>query len=83
MKESIKKIFETVSEMFVSTHEEKDDVICLLENVKSEIREIRSNIDSVKDEDALDMYIYRLKAAEAQYRQLLKMARETKQKKIG
>lgn len=84
MKDSVKKIFEMFSDMFGSVPAEKDDVSVLLEKAKDEIREIRANIDSVSDDDVLDMYIYRLKAAEAQYRHLLKMARDKgKQKKIG
>lgn len=82
---SVKKIFEMFTEMFGSVPGEKGDVASLLEDAKNEIREIRSNIDNVNDDDVLDMYIYRLKAAEAQYRHLLKMAKESseKQKKIG
>ena len=84
MARSVKKIFEMFTQMFAETCTEEDDVQKILENVKSEIREIRSNIDAVSDNDVLDMYIYRLKAAEAQYRHLLKMAKESnKQKKIG
>lgn len=81
---SVKKIFEMLTEMFAPAQEENGNVAALLENVKNEIREIRANIDSVNDDDVLDMYIYRLKAAEAQYRHLLKMAKDcSKQKKIG
>lgn len=83
MKGSLKKIFEMFSEVFTEKAEEKNSVQLLLENAKNEIREIRANIDSVQDEKVLDMYIYRLKAAEAQYRELLKMAREDRGKKIG
>lgn len=84
MRNSVKKIFEMFSDMFGGVPEEKDSVTLLLENAKNEIREIRANIDQVNDDDVLDMYIYRLKAAEAQYRHLLKMAKESsKQKKIG
>ena len=73
-----------VTEMFAASPSEKDSVAAVLENVKSEIREIRANIDAVNDSDVLDMYIYRLKAAEAQYRHLLKMAKENNSKqKIG
>lgn len=81
---SLKKIFEMLTDMFAPAPDENDSISALLENVKSEIREIRANIDSVNDDDVLDMYIYRLKAAEAQYRHLLKMAKDCgKQKKIG
>ena len=80
----VKKIFEMFTEMFAPVQSEADDAQAVLENVKNEIREIRANIDAVNDSDVLDMYIYRLKAAEAQYRHLLKMAKESgKQKKIG
>lgn len=82
MKISAKKLFETVFEMFTPNEAGDESVMSLLENVKEEIREIRANIDHVNDDALLDMYIYRLKAAEAQYRHLLKMARENK-KKIG
>ncbi len=82
---SVKKIFEMVTDMFAPSVDERGSVSYLLENAKNEIREIRANIDNVSDDDVLDMYIYRLKAAEAQYRHLLKMAKESsaKQKKIG
>ncbi len=84
MARSVKKIFEMFLEMFQPNQSEEDSVQRVLENVKNEIREIRANIDAVNDSDALDMYIYRLKAAEAQYRHLLKMAKENnKHKKIG
>ncbi|MBQ8540843.1 MAG: DUF2508 family protein [Clostridia bacterium] len=80
----VKKIFEMFTEMFAPQQQEKDSTAAILENVKSEIREIRANIDQVNDSDVLDMYIYRLKAAEAQYRHLLKMAKENNSKqKIG
>jgi hypothetical protein len=80
----VKKIFEMFTEMFAQSKSENDSVAAVLENVKSEIREIRANIDAVNDSDVLDMYIYRLKAAEAQYRHLLKMAKENSSKqKIG
>ena len=82
MKSSARKLFEMVSEIFTPNEQKEDSAMELLENVKEEIREIRNNIDCVNDEALLDMYIYRLKAAEAQYRHLLKMARENK-KKIG
>ena len=72
------------TEMFASEQRGNDSTAAILENVKSEIREIRANIDAVNDSDVLDMYIYRLKAAEAQYRHLLKMAKENNSKqKIG
>ncbi len=84
MARSVKKIFEMFTEMFQPNQSEQDSVQRVLENVKNEIREIRANIDAVNDSDVLDMYIYRLKAAEAQYRHLLKMAKDNnKQKKIG
>lgn len=84
MARSVKKIFEMFAEMFASGPIEEDNAQRVLENVKNEIREIRANIDNVNDSDVLDMYIYRLKAAEAQYRHLLKMAKENnRQKKIG
>ena len=84
MVSSVKKIFEMFTEMFASNQPESDSVQKVLENVKNDIREIRANIDLVNDDDVLDMYIYRLKAAEAQYRHLLKMAKEnSNQKKIG
>ena len=54
-----------------------------MENAKNEIREIRTNMDHVNDDELLDMYIYRLKAAQAQYRHLLKMAKESNSKKTG
>ena len=79
---SAKKLFEMFSEMFTPANSHEASVMELLENVKNEIREIRANIDQVNDEALLDMYIYRLRAAEAQYRHLLQMARESK-KKIG
>ncbi|MBQ8003447.1 MAG: DUF2508 family protein [Clostridia bacterium] len=81
---SVKKIFEMVTDMFSNSPQENDSVARLLENAKNEIRDIRANIDMVNDSDVLDMYIYRLKAAEAQYRQLLKMAKESgNRKKTG
>ena len=85
MARSVKKIFEMFTEMFAQNQIEEDNAQRILENVKNEIREIRANIDAVNDSDVLDMYIYRLKAAEAQYRHLLKMAKDnnSKQKKIG
>ena len=84
MARSVKKIFEMLMEMFAPNQSEEDGVAAVLENVKNEIREIRANIDQVNDGDVLDMYIYRLKAAEAQYRHLLKMAKDNnRQKKIG
>lgn len=80
----VKKIFEMFTEMFAPQQQQSDSTAAILENVKSEIREIRANIDAVNDSDVLDMYIYRLKAAEAQYRHLLKMAKENNSKqKIG
>lgn len=82
MKISVKKIFEMFSEMFASDEPAEESVKNLLDNVKDEIRVIRANIDHVNDDALLDMYIYRLRAAEAQYRHLLQMARENK-KKIG
>lgn len=78
-----RRFFESIAEMFKSPKSDGDDVSMLLESVKNEIRETRSSIDNVKDETALDMYLYRLKAAEAQYRHLLKMAKEDRQKKTG
>ncbi len=84
MRLSVKKIFEMLTDVFASPPCENDSIATLLEGAKNEIREIRANIDAVNDDDVLDMYIYRLKAAEAQYRHLLKMAKESgKQKKIG
>ena len=83
MKSSAKKLFEMFSEMFGSHPSNEESVADLLRNVKEEIREIRANIDSVNDDALLDMYIYRLKAAQAQYRHLLKMAKENRQKKIS
>lgn len=78
MKLSLGKLFD----MFSPTGgEDEESVAALLERVKSDIREIRANIDAVNDDTLLDMYIYRLKAAEAEYKHLLKMARE--QKKIS
>ena len=80
----VKKIFEMFMEMFAQSPSGEDSAQRVLEGVKDEIREIRANIDSVTDSDVLDMYIYRLKAAEAQYRHLLKMAKEnSNQKKTG
>ena len=78
MKISAKKLFEMFSEMFAPRMGEEESVAALLERAKSDIREIRANIDAVNDDTLLDMYIYRLKAAEAQYKHLLKMAREQK-----
>lgn len=84
MKISVKKIFEMISEMMQGPQTEQDSVAVLLEEAKNEIRCIRANIDRVNDADVLDMYIYRLKSAEAQYRHLLKMAKDSgKNKKIG
>lgn len=81
---SVKKIFEMFARMFDPEQLEEDSVQQVLENVKNEIRELRANIDQVNDGDVLDMYIYRLKAAEAQYRHLLKMAKDNnREKKIG
>ncbi|MBQ7875730.1 MAG: hypothetical protein IJ316_00420 [Clostridia bacterium] len=83
MKGSVRKIFEMFSELLSAERCEKDSVAVLLENAKNEIREIRAGIDSAHDESVMEMYLYRLKAAEGQYRELLKMAKETKQKKTG
>ncbi len=83
MKGSVRKIFEMFSELLSADNREKDSVAVLLENAKNEIREIRAGIDSARDESVMEMYLYRLKAAEGQYRELLKMAKETKQKKTG
>lgn len=83
MKGSVRKIFEMFSELLSNEKCEKDSVAVLLENAKNEIREIRAGIDSARDESVVEMYLYRLKAAEGQYRELLKMAKETKQKKTG
>lgn len=84
MARSVKKIFEMFARMFDSEQLQEDSVQQVLENVKNEIRELRANIDQVNDGDVLDMYIYRLKAAEAQYRHLLKMAKDNnREKKIG
>ncbi len=81
---SVKKIFEMFARMFDPEQLEEDSVQQVLENVKNEIRELRANIDQVNDGDVLDMYIYRLKAAEAQYRHLLKMAKDNnREKKTG
>ncbi len=83
MKDSIKKVFEMISDIFSGGVDKEDSVVILLENAKNEIREIRANLDRVNDEELIDMYIYRLKAAEAQYRHLLKMARDNAKKKTG
>lgn len=83
MKDSLKKVFEMITDMFSSKTEAEDSVVALLENAKNEIREIRTNMDHVNDDELLDMYIYRLKAAQAQYRHLLKMAKENNSKKTG
>lgn len=84
MKISVKKIFEMITEMFESEKETGDNVAILLQEAKNDIRNIRSSIDQVNDEAVLEMYIYRLRTAEAQYRHLLKMAKDnTKHKKIG
>ncbi len=83
MKGSVRKIFEMFSELLSAENCEKDSVAVLLENAKNEIRELRAGIDSARDESVMEMYLYRLKAAEGQYRELLKMAKETKQKKTG
>ena len=83
MKDSLKKVFEMITDMFSSKSDTEDSVVALLENAKNEIREIRTNMDHVNDDELLDMYIYRLKAAQAQYRHLLKMAKESNSKKTG
>ena len=71
-----RRFVESLFEGFRKTGGNGEDVSSLLENAKNEIREIRANIDNVDDDLVLDMYIYRLKAAEAQYKHLLKMAKE-------
>lgn len=71
-----RKFMESLFDGFRQTRGNGEDVSSLLENAKNEIREIRANIDNVNDDLVLDMYIYRLKAAEAQYKHLLKMAKE-------
>lgn len=78
-----RKFFDSVLEIFRTSRSNSDDVAALLDNVKNEIREIRNNIDNANDDMVLDMYLYRLKAAEAQYRHLLKMAKEGRQKETG
>lgn len=78
-----KRFFENLLDSFRAGRSSNDDVAALIESAKNEIREIRSNIDNVNDDMVLDMYIYRLKAAQAQYKHLLKMAKEGQQKKTG
>ncbi|MGM9550861.1 MAG: DUF2508 family protein [Clostridia bacterium] len=84
MQISVTKIWEMIQKVFAPVETESDSVAKLLENAKNEIRCIRANIDAVNDDKVLDMYIYRLKAAEAEYRHLLKMAKEKdKEEKTG
>lgn len=83
MMSSARKILELLSEVFSPSEEHNDSVAMLLQNAKNEIRELRANIDAVNDDAVLDMYIYRLKAAEEEYRHLLKMAKEQRDKKTG
>lgn len=83
MMSSARKILELLGEVFSPATEQNDSVAMLLQNAKNEIRELRANIDAVNDDAVLDMYIYRLKAAEEEYRHLLKMAKEQRDKKTG
>lgn len=83
MKNSVKKIFEMVSDLFATENCEKSSAAVLIENAKNSIRTIRAEIDASRDEEVLEMNLYRLKAAEQEYRELLKMAKETNQKKTG
>jgi hypothetical protein len=83
MGRDVRGFFVSLSEMFKTPTRGDDNAAILLENVKNEIRDIRNSIDSVNDDILLDMYLYRLKTAEAQYRHLLKMAKEGQQKKTG
>ena len=71
-----KRFLENLFDGFRQTKNNGEDVSSLLESAKNEIREIRANIDNVDDDLVLDMYIYRLKAAEAQYKHLLKMVKD-------
>ncbi len=83
MQGSAKKFFEGLLDGFRKASTDESGVAELLSHAKDEIREIRANIDNVNDDVVLDMYIYRLKAAEAQYKHLLKMAKDGQKKKTG
>ncbi len=80
MQLSVQKIKEMIKDVFKPEPNDDQSVIKMLETVKDEIREIRANIDAVNDERVLDMYIYRLKAAQEEYKNLLKMAKENEKK---
>lgn len=83
MQGGAKRFLENLFDGFRAAKQDKSDVSELLASAKDEIREIRANIDNVNDDVVLDMYIYRLKAAEAQYKHLLRMAKEGQKKKTG
>ncbi len=83
MNRDARRFFESLFEGFKTEKDERDDVCLLLERAKNEIREIRADIDNVNDDMVLDMYLYRLKSAEAQYKHLLKMAKDGQKKKTG
>ena len=76
MENEAKRFLGSLFDGFRQARGNGEDVSMLLENAKNEIREIRANIDNVDDDLVLDMYIYRLKAAEAQYKHLLKMVKD-------
>ena len=76
MENEAKRFLGSLFDGFRQVRGNGEDVSSLLENAKNEIREIRANIDNVDDDLVLDMYIYRLKAAEAQYKHLLKMVKD-------
>lgn len=80
MMSSVKKVFEMLSDMFSKEEGEKDSAAMLIENAKNEIREIRAQIDSSHDEEVIEMCIYKLKIAENQYRELLKMVKANRKK---
>lgn len=83
MKGSVKKVFEMLSELFGQEAVEKDSVAMLIENAKNEIRAVRARLDAATDEEVIEMYLFRLKSAENEYRELLKMAKQSKEKKTG
>lgn len=64
-------------------HERKNnrvyiDILKSLYLAKKEIDEVENNFDIALDEDLIDYFTYRLKAAEARYQYLLKKAKEIK-----
>jgi len=83
MQQSFRGFIENILASFHRARSDESGVAEILEHAKDEIRSIRAGLDTATDSVALDMYIYRLKNAEDEYRRLLKMAREAQRKKTG